>query len=220
MQTTHTPLWTPTRIGVLAVILGAWFALAAVIGVGGLFANPNGGFLAPIAITAAVPVALFLAAYWLSGSFRRFVLAQDIETLTTVQHWRVVGFAFLLLWAHDVLPAVFALFAGLGDVAIGLAAPFIMRRLREDSGYAQGPGFRRYHYLGLLDFAVAVTAAGLTAGFLPALTPGGVTSAPMDVWPLNLFPSFIVPAFIILHLSVLLKLRSERVAPVAAPVVA
>ncbi len=218
MTHSDTPIWTSKRITILAVILGGWFSVAALIGVGGLFTNPNGGFMAPIALTAAVPVALFLAAYWLSGSFRRFVLAQDIETLTTVQHWRVVGFAFLLLWAHDVLPALFALFAGLGDVAIGLAAPFVMRRLRDDPNYAQSMGFRRYHYLGLLDFAVAVAAAGLTAGFLPALTPGGLTSAAMDVWPLNLFPSFIVPAFIILHLSVLLKLRSERAVHGAAPV--
>ncbi|MDH3665843.1 MAG: hypothetical protein OEN23_02835 [Paracoccaceae bacterium] len=218
MTLSDTPLWTPKRIVILALILGAWFAVAALIGVGGLFTNPSGGFMAPIAVTAAVPVAVFMAAYWLSGSFRRFVLAQDIEALTTLQHWRVVGFAFLLLWAHGVLPAVFALFAGLGDVAIGLAAPFVMRRLREDPGYAQSAGFRRYHYLGLLDFAVAVAAAGLTAGFLPVLTSAGVTSAAMDVWPLNLFPSLIVPAFIILHLNVLLKLRAERTVHMAAPV--
>ena len=211
------PLWTAARITVLAAVLGLWFAAATLIGTGEFLANRAGSFLAPIALSAIAPVAMFLVIYRLSPGFRRFVLAQDIETLTMVQHWRVVGFAFLLLYAHGVLPAGFAFPAGVGDVAIGLAAPLILARLRRDPGYAQSAAFRRYHYLGLLDFAVAVTAAGLTAGAFPALHPAGLTSAPMDVWPLNLFPSFIVPAFIILHLTVLLKLRAERTAPHAQP---
>lgn len=215
MTTPKEILWTPTRIAALATVLILWFAAAVVIGTGEVLANHDGSFLAPIAVSAVVPVALFLALFRLVPGFRRFVLAQDIETLTTFQHWRVVGFAFLLLYAHGVLPAGFAFPAGVGDVAIGLAAPVILARLRRDPGYAQTAAFRRYHYLGLLDFAVAVTAAGLTAGAFPVLHPEGPTSAPMDVWPLNLFPSFIVPAFIILHLTVLLKLHAER--PAAQP---
>ena len=217
MTTPNEPLWTPTRIAALATVTTVWFAAATVIGTGELLPNRGGGFLAPIAVTAILPVAVFLALYRLSAGFRRFVLAQDIETLTTFQHWRGVGFGFLLLYDHGVLPAGFAFPAGVGDVAIGLAAPLVIARLRRDPSYAGTAAFRRYHYLGLLDFAVAVTAAGLTAGAFPALVPGGVTSAPMDVWPLSLFPSFIVPAFIILHLIVLLKLRAERAAPVAQP---
>jgi hypothetical protein len=68
----------------------------------------------------------------------------------------------------------------------------------------------RFQYLGLLDFAVAIVTAALSAGAFASLTPNGITSAPMDVWPLNLFPSFIVPIFIILHLTVLLKMRALR----------
>ena len=156
------------------------------------------------------PVMAFLTLYLLSGGFRRFVLAQDIETLTMLQHWRVLGFAFLPLYFYGVLPGVFAYPAGLGDVAVGLAAPLVILRLRRDPGYATSTGLVRFQYLGLLDFAVAVATAGLTAGAYPALISDGVTSAAMDVWPLNLFPSFVVPIFIILHLTVLLKVRELR----------
>ena len=79
-----------------------------------------------------------------------------------------------------------------------------------DASFATSTAFARFHYLGLLDFAIAVVTAGVAAGSFPALIPGGVTSAPMDVWPLNLFPSFGVPIFIILHLSVLFKVRELR----------
>ncbi len=203
-------IWTGNRYFALFAIIVVWFALAAYIGGSHVLANANGAFIAPIALTAFVPVAIFLCTYYFIPGFRHFVHSQDIATLTMLQHWRVVGFAFLVLYAHGVLPGLFAWGGGLGDVAVGLAAPYIMLRLRSDANYATSKGLVRYHLLGLLDFVVAITTAGLTAGAFPQLITGGITSAPMDVWPLNLFPSFIVPIFIILHLTVLLKVRELR----------
>jgi hypothetical protein len=127
-----------------------------------------------------------------------------------LQHWRVLGFGFLTLYFYGVLPGLFAWPAGLGDVLVGLMAPFVVLRLRKDASFATSAAFTRFHYLGLLDFAVAVVTVGLAAGSFPALIPSGVTGAPMDVWPLNLFPSFGVPIFIILHLTVLFKVRELR----------
>ena len=37
-----------------------------------------------------------------------------MTTLTTLQLWRVIGFAFLALYAFDTLPGLFALPAGWG----------------------------------------------------------------------------------------------------------
>ncbi len=206
----QTPVWGGAHKAGLAGLLLVQFAAAYVIGTGHLLTNDQQSLMLPIAITAFIPVALFLAAYASSARFRRFVLAQDMRTLTMMQHWRVIGFAFLALYAFGALPGLFAWPAGLGDVAIGLAAVVIVARMDGDPDYARSPGFVRFHLLGLLDFAVAILMAGLSAGAFPDLIPNGVTSAPMDVWPLNVFPSFLVPAFIILHLTVLLKVRDLR----------
>ena len=187
-----------------------WFVAAYLIGSGHWLSNESGDLLAPIAITAVIPVLLFLLAYALSFSFRQFVLAQDLRLLTMLQLWRVIGFGFLLLYAFNVLPGLFAWPAGVGDVAIGVAAIFVVNRIERDSEFVTSAGFVRFHLLGLLDFAVAVITAGLAAGAYPALIPSGITSAAMDVWPLNIFPSFMVPGFIILHLIVLLKVRHLR----------
>lgn len=202
--------WTPARHLALGAILAGWFAVAAAIGTGGWLASAEPGLLRPIALGAAVPVLAFLAAYGVLPGLRRFVLAQDIATLTQFHHWRVVGFGFLLLYAHGVLPGVFAWPAGVGDVMVGLAAPLVVARLARDASAATSAGLVRFHLLGLADFAVAVSAASLSSGVYPALVPGGVTSAPMEVWPLSLFPTFIVPVFVILHLAVLLKVRALR----------
>ena len=208
--TVTTKVWTTSRQVVLLMLLAVWFAVATVIGSLELLSNTNNALLAPIAITAVIPVAFFLGLYNASSRFRSFVLAQDIETLTMLQHWRVIGFGFLMLYAYGALPGLFAWPAGLGDVAVGLAAPLVVLQLRRDPTYATSSGLVRFQYLGLLDFAAAIVTAGLSAGAFANLTPDGITSAPMDVWPLNLFPSFIVPIFIILHLTVLLKVRELR----------
>jgi hypothetical protein len=188
----------------------AWLAGAYVIGTGHWLTNDSGLPIPPIAITAFVPVALFFAVYGLSQRFRGFVLAQDIRTLTMIHLWRVIGFTFLTLYAFGVLPGLFAWPAGLGDVAIGVAALFVVTRMDRDPDYATSPGLVRFHLLGLLDFVVAFATVGLAAGGFPDLIAPGVTSAPMDVWPLNIFPSFGVPAFIITHAVVLLKVRHLR----------
>ncbi len=202
--------WTGALWAGLGGLLIAWFAAATFIGTEHLLINDGGAMFPPIAVTAAAPVAIFLALYAFSARFRGFVLAQDIRTLTMLQHWRVVGFVFLPLYFFGVLPGLFAWPAGLGDVAVGLAAPFVVARIGSDAEAAASPGLMRYHLLGLLDFAVAIGTSGLASGVFAGLVAEGVTSAPLDVWPLNLFPSFIVPIFMILQLSVLLKLRHLR----------
>ena len=115
-----------------------------------------------------------------------------------------VGFLFVDFEARDLV-----YMTGTAEI-VGLAAPIVVLHLRRDPNCATSSGLVRFQYLGLLDFAVAIVTAGLSAGAFASLTPGGVTSAPMNVWPLNLFPSFIVPIFIILHLTVLLKVRELR----------
>lgn len=204
------PVWGRSQKAALAGILLVQFAAAYVIGAGNWLTNDGLYSVPPIGVTAAFPVVLFLAAYALSTRFRSFVLSQDIRTLTMMQHWRVVGFVFLPLYAFGVLPGFFAWPAGIGDVAIGLAAILVVARLDRDPGYVAASGFLWFHFLGLFDFAVAIVTSGLSSGGFPELISNGVTSAPMDVWPLNIFPSFLVPAFIILHLTVLLNVRELR----------
>lgn len=208
--TTRDTVWTPNAILITAGLLLAQLAAAYYIGSSHLLTNDNRLPVPPIAITAVIPVVGFLAAYILSSRFRGFVLAQDIRTLTMMQLWRVIGFTFLALYSFGVLPGLFAWPAGVGDVAVGLAALFAVRSIDRDPTYVTTTSFVGFHVMGLLDFAVAVITVGLTAGAYPSLISGDLTSAAMDVWPLNIFPSFGVPIFIILHLTVLFNVREAR----------
>ncbi len=210
--------WTPLAKITVGALLAAWLIVAYAAGSSGILTAPAPQAFRPVLLSAVVPVALFLLIYAASPGLRAFVLAQSFRGLTQLQHWRVIGFGFLLLYAHDVLPGLFAWGAGLGDVLVGLTAPLVVLALERDPGFLRSGRFAAYHVLGLLDFALAVGVASLTSGAFPAILSGSLTSAPMEVWPLSIFPSFIVPIFIILHLSVFLKLQALR-RPVSARIV-
>lgn len=196
---------------IIAAGLAAWFAWAASAGVTGLFAAGPESVFRPVLLSIAGPVAIFLAAYYAFPGFRAFVLTRDIRFLTSLQHWRVIGGAFLLLYAAGALPGEFAWPAGLGGIFIGLTAPLIMLALARRSGFAKGATFIAWNVAGLLDFVVAGTAATLASGAVPGVVaPGSLSSAPMEISPLFLFPGFIVPFFIMVHLSVLFQIFALR----------
>ena len=199
-----------TIIAMAAGLAVAQFTAAYVIGASHLLTNDRLWLFPPIALTIVAPVAVFLLAYGASPGFRALVLSLDIRRLTMLQHWRIIGFVFLPLYAFGVLPGLFAWPAGLGDVAMGLAAPLVIARLDHDPDYQTSAGLVRYHLLGFADFAAAIATSVLASGAFPGLIANGLTSAALDVWPLNIFPSFIVPAFMILQIMVLLKVRHLR----------
>jgi len=164
----------------------------------------------PVLLSVVVPIAVFLGLYAASPAFRGFVMSQDIRFLTMLQGWRVVGFAFLPLYAFDVLPGLFAWPAGLGDVAMGLTAPLVVLALMRRPEFARSGRFIVWNLLGLFDFVGAAVTSTLASGAFPALSAGPITSAPLEYWPLILFPSFIVPLFVFMHLSVLFQVRALR----------
>ena len=124
--------------------------------------------------------------------------------LTLPQTFRLVGIALVAVLALDKLPAVFALPAGLGDIALAVAAPFVARNLRRG---AVGPGALWFNILGLLDVIVAL-GIGLAAGLgpTPLLAVAPSTQA-MALLPLVLLPTTVIPLVAVLHLVSLATLR-------------
>jgi hypothetical protein len=186
----------------LAIGLAAAFAVAAAIGTTGALTAEPGPVFRPVLLAIFIPVTALVLAYAALPRFRHWVLGLDLRMLTLFQAWRVIGFGFLPLYAYGVLPGLFAWPAGLGDLAVGLAAPFVAARLARDPGYAASRGYLWFHLAGLIDF-VAAADAGLP------------NSAPMEVWPLFLFPGFGVPLFIALHFAALAQIVQARRGQVA-----
>ena len=108
---------------------------------------------------------------------------------------------FLIVMAQGHLPAAFALPAGLGDIAIGVSAPLVARRLARNTGHT---GAVRFNVLGILDLVVAVSIAFLLLGVVE-VTP---STAPLRLLPLALIPTSAVPLAVVLHIVSLRQLST------------
>jgi hypothetical protein len=191
---------------VVSVALAMWFGVVFLLGAQGAFAGSAGSPPLPIFLGFAIPLAVFIAAYFGWGAFRAFVLSADLRFVTAVQAWRWAGFGFLSHYAHGLLPGLFALPAGLGDMAIGVTAPWILLGLVRDSSFVTSRRYAIWNILGIMDLVVAVSMGAICSGFLPGIT-GSVTTAPMAQLPLVLIPAYLVPLFIMLHFTALSQAR-------------
>ena len=193
----------------VAATLAAWFAVIAWLGAARAFDGPPG--TPPYAIVAGVllPLVVFFVALAASRTLRDWVLALDPRVTTVLQAWRFAGLGFLALYANGVLPAAFALPAGLGDMAIAAAAPWILVRLLRAPDFAASRAYVAWNVLGILDLVVAVGSGGLGA-ILATGAAGEITTAPMAHLPLVLIPVGFVPLFLMLHAAALMQARRLR----------
>ncbi len=160
----------------LAVVWPAWVGATAVLSA---VIGPTAVFV-PLAVTGALAAALLLL---------RRTPATPAQ-LARPQVLRVVGGVFLIAMAQGLLPPAFAIPAGLGDIAVGVAAPFVSGRT----------GLLWFHALGILDLVVALALGAL-------LQPS--TLAATDA-PLVLIPATAVPLAIALHVIALRGLLGKR----------
>lgn len=183
-----------------------WFAL------NDGFVQPVGGLPIKLLIAFTLPVILFLLAYRTLPALRAWVAALDIALVVVAQTWRVLGIMFVALWALGNLPAAFALPAGLGDTAVGIAAAFVTLSVaRRATGWQ-----RRVQWLvrfGVLDFAVAFATATLSGQGRPLHFEGSPLPVLMQVEPMVMIPAFGVPLFMIFHLIAWLKLQQPENQP-------
>jgi hypothetical protein len=191
------------------VALAMWFGLVFVLASQGAFVAGAGSPPLPIFFGVAIPLALFLAAYFGLKAFRDFILGADLRFVAAIQAWRWAGLGFLSLYVNGILPGLFALPAGLGDMAIGFSAPWIVLSLVRNPLFAASRRFMIWNILGIIDFVVAVSTATLSSGAFPVISAliGNVTTSPMARLPLVLIPAFMVPFFTMLHLTALFQAR-------------
>ena len=193
----------------VAIVVAGWFLLVVSLGAAGAFVGPPGQPPVAIAIGIAVPLLVFFALLRLSKSFRELLLSVDLRLIAGIQAWRWAGLGFLFLYAYNVLPAAFALTAGLGDMAIGATAPWIILSLSRRPEFAASGAFIRWNLLGILDLVTAVSIATVTA-MLASGAAGEISTTPMATLPLLVVPAFLVPSFLMLHTVALLQSRQLR----------
>lgn len=203
------PSWNAVAVG---GALAVWFVAAAILALAGAIRPAEGEVVPPIGIALMLALSGLALALAILPRLRAVLAHPRAQSaLVGLQIWRIEGLAFLVLMALGQLPALFAIPAGLGDLAIGLTAPLMARNLHRRR-LAIG-----WNLFGLADLVVAV-ALGATA------SPGAAqlflttpSAEAMTAFPMALIPTFLVPLSIGLHLVSLRYLLSRRGRTVAAP---
>lgn len=190
-------------------LLSVWLGLVVKLAANGSFALLPG--YAPVLTLAAIlgPPLIFALALLSIPRFRSWALSLDPALLTALQGWRILGGGFLMLYAFGHLPGFFAFPAGVGDMAVGLGAPFAAVALASGKLRLDSRKMLSVHITGMLDFVVAISTGIIARNQIPGLVEG-VTSSAMGELPMVLIPAFAVPTFIILHMIVLVQIWEVR----------
>ena len=196
--------------GGAAVVLGGWFTASAVIAGHGWYQARLGHGVPWLPVAVAGFLALLLALRRIPVVARALTAPGMVSRLELPHTFRVAeGTAFLLIMFLGHLPALFALPAGLGDIAAGIAAPLVARRLAQGTGR----GALWFNAFGMTDLVNALTLGALTGFALINVTPSG---APISELPLALIPTAAVPLLLTLHIMSVSALRRAHRAPLPA----
>lgn len=191
----------------VSVVWLGWIAMSAALAQAGVFRQDPSGPNPWFAVALLGSMSLALLATRIPVMSRILAGPGTPSRLAVPQTFRVAGLAFLVVMMLGQLPAVFALPAGIGDVAIGLAAPFVAWRLSRGSGRRRAVWF---NILGILDLVVAV-GIGVFAGLGPTqLLSGSTSTSGVTLLPLVLVPTTAVPLAIALHVISLRRLKLEN----------
>jgi hypothetical protein len=197
------------RVRPLVIVGVGWLTLAILAGAAGLVVRPANEPPLRIGLAVGLPVIGTGLALLLVRRFRAWAESLDLPLLINLQGWRVAGFAFLAVYAQGLLPGSFAWPAGLGDLAVGIAAPFVAAYVVH-----RGRAVRRvvlgWTMSGIADFVVAIALGMANHLTVRAVLPDGTSAhAPMAALPLSLIPTFAVPFLFVLHLLTLARLRAH-----------
>lgn len=154
----------------LLAVLAIWGLGVAVAAETGVYRAMPPLLLAPmIALGIVVPVIV----YAMSGSFRAYIEAIGLRSLTAFHIWRI-GAALLFFWygAHNLLPEIFVQDAGWGDLIAGFLALGVLLLPESRNRYLA------FHIFGFADFVVAV-GTGLTFFLLNDPRMSAIQTLPM-----------------------------------------
>jgi hypothetical protein len=183
-----------------ALVLASWFSVSnAITAAGGFTPAVTGNLALPLlALSLALPLAVGVAVGLTSPVIRQVIAQSNIQGgVIAVHALRIIpGSVFVAMAALGVLPVIFGVTAGVGDILVGSGALLASRWVTS----GRWGRVLIWNVLGLLDFVNAAVLGLATApGPLHALHTNP-TSALLLMQPLAIVVVFMVPIYSLLHL--------------------
>lgn len=186
-----------TRIGIGASLLfGAWLATSSLVAGGGSYSSRLGHGIPWLPLAVFGFFGLLLALSRLRPIRRALTAPGANERLLLPHSFRAGGIAFVIAMVLRKLPALFAVPAGLGDVAVGFAAVWVARKASDGS---QTRPLFWFTLLGIADLVSALTLGALT-GFLQVVHVNPTAGLNAHL-PFAIIPTVAVPLLLMMHIS-------------------
>ena len=184
-----------------------WLSIIWSVAITGVF-RPGNSTLPLVPLAIFLPVIVGVPILLRSKRIGEVLDAMPTSWLVGLQVYRVLGGIFLVGWGRGVIPSLFALPAGIGDVTTGLLALPLAYSLASRNGSAvRGRGAIAWNVFGLLDFTIAVGIGLVTSPGPFQLIVPSVPNTGIGLYPTVLIPAFAVPSSILLHVLSLRQLR-------------
>jgi len=183
---------------VLSGLVVSWFVIILVLISNGIF-HVEDGQRSPILLIALIsPIAGSYIIYRSSKTVQQFIFSIPLHWLTVIQVARIGGILFLYLMVLGILPAVFALPAGVGDFTAGILAIPASYMLWKMKKHAR-------------KMAAVATIFGI-GDLVVAISIGNISSAGSSISNtlLVLIPTFLVPLFLIAHMFTIVRLQKNK----------
>ena len=156
-----------------------------------------------IVLTTTLPLAIFVSIMYSTKICKKANASLQLEDLVKVHIFRLIGSTFIILFLYDLLPTVFALFAGIGDLLTAISSIFVAKAIRNKKNYARKLTYI-WNTFGLVD--ILITSA-MAIFFTKISIDNNVQGVEfLAEFPFCFIPAFAPPTIIFLHLLVFRKL--------------
>src|SRR6266702_7639758 len=169
-----------------------WFAVAWSAAINGVF-RTGASPLPLLPLAFFLPVIIGAPLLLLSKRVGQLLDAMPVTWLVALQLYRVFGTQWLAYWLLGLLPGLWALPAGTGDVLTGLFA--VPAAIALAAGTAEGrKAAILWNIFGIADLAVAITLGMIISPGPFQLIVPNIPSIGIDGYPNVLTPAFVVPS--------------------------
>ncbi len=182
------------------IFLFGWLLLAMAIGLLDFF-HVTANFISPLVpVFFALPIIIFLKTLKKSELAGKIADSFTQPFLILIQVPRIGGYVFLVLMEQGLLPAMFAIPSGYGDIIVGLSAPIVAFFYLKKTRWARKLAIA-WNVVGIIDLAIAISfGIGLVFPEPFQIIPTSPTTELMTTFPLVMVPAFAVPLGMMLHI--------------------
>ncbi len=161
-----------------------------------------------IVVTTTLPLAIVVTILYNTKVCKKANTLLSLKDLVQIHIFRLIGSTFIILFLYNLLPPVFALFSGIGDILTAATSIFVAKAIQNKKSYAIKLTYI-WNTFGLVD--ILVTSAMAIIFTKISIDTGSQGVEFLAKFPFCFIPAFAPPTIIFLHLLVFRKLSSKKV---------